>query len=170
MEKTGSMDISGHLAVLRRYALVLTREPERAEDLVQEAALRALEGGHTWRDGHDLRKWLLAIVHNTHVSRCRRQRTEREAEATLTLQSAGTQAPNQADRVTLGETMNALMGLPEDQRAVLMLVAIDGMSYRDAAECLGIPMGTLMSRLGRARAALRAAADQTPVSHLRLVR
>jgi RNA polymerase sigma-70 factor, ECF subfamily len=77
------MDISRHLGVLRRYALVLTRDPERAEDLVQEAALRALEGAHTWRAGHDLRKWLLAIVHNIHVSRCRRQRAASEAGVPL---------------------------------------------------------------------------------------
>lgn len=192
LEKTERMDISRHLGVLRRYALVLTREPERAEDLVQEAALRALEGRHTWRgddgrgdqgradhgqdshgqDGHDLKKWLLAIVHNTHVSRCRRQRSESEATAALAAQSAASQPPNQPDRVTLGETVNALMDLPEDLRAVLTLVAIDGMSYRDAADCLGIPVGTLMSRLGRARAALRAAADRAPAPapHLRLVR
>lgn len=162
------MDISRHLGVLRRYALVLTRDPERAEDLVQEAVLRALEGAHTWRDGHDLKKWLLAIVHNAHVSGCRRLRTESEAATLMASQSSGAQAPNQADRVALGETVTALMGLPEEQREVLVLVAIEGMSYRDAAECLGIPVGTLMSRLGRARAALRAADGAAP--HLRLVK
>ena len=151
------MDFSKHLGVLRRYALVLTRNGERAEDLVQEALLRALEGAHTWREGGDLRKWLLSIVHNTHVSRVRRQRTEREAEGVVAAQSAGAHAPPQTDGVDLGQTMRALMDLPEEQREVLVLVAIEGVSYRDAAECLGIPMGTLMSRLGRARAALRAA-------------
>lgn len=165
------MDISRHLGVLRRYALVLTRNSERAEDLVQEAALRALEGAHTWKDGNDLRKWLLAIVHNTHASRCRRKHTESAAEAAIAAQAVRAQAPNQTDRVSLGETVAALMTLPEEQREVLMLVAVEGMSYRDAAECLGIPLGTLMSRLSRGRAALRAAADQdAPAPHLRLVR
>ena len=174
--KTESMDLTSHLGVLRRYALVLTRDPGRAEDLVQEAVLRALEGASTWREGGDLRKWLLAIVHNAHVSRCRRLKTEREAEATLASQPVGPQSAPQAAHVDLGQTMNALMGLPEEQREVLMLVAIEGMSYRDAAECLDIPVGTLMSRLGRARAALRAAADRTAAPeasaapHLRLVR
>lgn len=151
------MDFSSHLGVLRRYALVLTRDRERAEDLVQEAVLRALEGAHTWRDGSDLRKWLLSIVHNTHVSRCRRLKTERDAEGVVAAQMSGSMAPSQADGVDLGQTMRALMELPVDQREVLVLVAIDGMSYRDAADCLGVPIGTLMSRLGRARAALRAA-------------
>ncbi|SMH36543.1 sigma-70 family RNA polymerase sigma factor [Azospirillum agricola] len=163
------MDISRHLGLLRRYALVLTRDRERADDLVQETALRALEGSHGFQEGRDVKGWLLAIVHNAHVSRCRRRRTESEAEALLAAQAGDAHAPDQTDRIALNETMRAMMALPEDQRAVLTLVAIDGMSYRDAADCLGIPLGTLMSRLGRARAALRAA-GQTPASHLRLVR
>ena len=170
------MELSTHLGVLRRYALVLTRDSERAEDLVQEAVLRALEGAQTYRDGADLRKWLLAIVHNAHVSRCRRQKTEREAEGVMAAQSAGSHTPPQTDGVDLSQTMRALMDLPEEQREVLVLVAIEGMSYRDAAECLDVPMGTLMSRLGRARAALRAATGRSaedkaaPGKGLRVVR
>ena len=156
------MDISSHLGMLRRYAQVLTRDAERAEDLVQEVVLRALEGAHGLREGADPKPWLLSIVHNAHVSRCRRQRTEREAEATLA--EAGGLSPSpvapQAARVDLGQTIDALMELPEEQREILTLVAIEGMTYRDVADCLGIPMGTVMSRLARGRAALRAATDR----------
>lgn len=170
------MELSKHLGVLRRYALVLTRDSERAEDLVQEAVLRALEGADTYRESGDLRKWLLAIVHNAHVSRCRRQKTEREAEGAMAAQSAGVHAPPQTDSVDLGQTMKALMTLPDEQREVLVLVAIEGLSYRDAAECLDIPLGTLMSRLARARTALRAATgrsaatEKAPGPNLRVVR
>ena len=87
----------------------------------------------------------------------------------MATQAAGAQAPKQAHRVALGETVNALMDLPEEQREVLVLVAIEGLSYREAAACLGLPVGTLMSRLGRARAALRAA-DRSATPHLRVVR
>ncbi|WP_207460287.1 sigma-70 family RNA polymerase sigma factor [Azospirillum sp. SYSU D00513] len=174
------MDISSHLGVLRRYALVLTRDADRAEDLVQEAVLRALEGARTLRDGTDPKPWLLSILHNTHVSRCRRLKTEREAESALVQADglSGNPSAPQAARVELGQTIEALMDLPEEQREVLMLVAIEGMSYRDVADCLGVPLGTVMSRLARGRAALRAATERSTDRpgetgqgpHLRLVR
>jgi RNA polymerase sigma-70 factor (ECF subfamily) len=173
------MDLLRHLGVLRRYALVLTRDAERAEDLVQDTALRALEGARTLQEGTDPKPWLLSILHNTHVSRGRRQKTERAVEATLAQSeelSASPAAP-QVVHVELGQTIEALMALPEDQREVLMLVAMEGMSYRDVSNCLGIPVGTVMSRLARGRAALRAATERSSSErpsperpHLRLVR
>jgi RNA polymerase sigma-70 factor, ECF subfamily len=104
-----------------------------------------------------VRPWLLSIVHNAHVSRQRRRRVEAAAARELAWTAPRAVAAGQAERVHLGRTMAALMSLPEEQREVLVLVALEGLSYRDAAEILGIPVGTLMSRLGRARGALRAA-------------
>jgi RNA polymerase sigma-70 factor, ECF subfamily len=156
-ESAAPLDIPPHLGVLRRYALVLTRDPDQAEDLVQEALVRAMAAAHTWCPGREVRPWLLSIMHNAHVSRQRRRRVEAAAARELAWTAPRAVAAGQADRVHLGRTMAALMTLPEEQREVLVLVALEGLSYRDAAEILGIPVGTLMSRLGRARGALRAA-------------
>ncbi len=152
-----AFDVEPHLGVLRRYALVLTRDGDRAEDLVQEALMRALAGAATWRSGLALRPWLLSIVHNTHVSRRRRALVEHAGAKELAAAAVPAAPPSQYGRVELGQTMRALLGLPEDQREVIVLVAIDGLSYKEAAEILGLPMGTLMSRLARAREALRRA-------------
>jgi RNA polymerase sigma-70 factor, ECF subfamily len=156
-ETAAPLDIPAHLGVLRRYALVLTRDPDQAEDLVQEALVRAMAAARTWRPGSPVRPWLLSIVHNAHVSRERRRRVEAAAVLELAWTAPRAVAAGQAERVHLGRTMAALMTLPDEQREVLVLVALEGLSYRDAAEILGIPVGTLMSRLGRAREALRAA-------------
>jgi RNA polymerase sigma-70 factor (ECF subfamily) len=155
----GQFDVEPHLGVLRRYALVLTRSSDEAEDLVQEALLRAIVGAATWQPARGLRPWLLSIVHNTHVSRRRRQQVEQAARGELTGAEAVTPAA-QFRRVELAQTMAALMRLPEDQREVLVLVAIEGLAYKDAAEILDLPLGTLMSRLARAREALRRAVGQ----------
>lgn len=172
-------DISAHLGALRRYALVLTRDPDQAEDLVQETLVRAIAGARTWQPGRDVRPWLLAILHNTHVSRQRRGRLERNLAEQSGLTAPQSLPAPQTEQVHLSQTMAALMQLPEEQREVLVLIAFEGMSYRDAAEVLGIPIGTLMSRLGRARQALRQAtgrgeeaAGDAPSgrSRLRLVR
>ena len=154
-------ELDKHLDVLRRYALVLMRDPEQAEDLVQEAVLKAIEGAETFQEGRDLRTWLLAIVHNCFVSRWRRRQAEGQAAGALTAFTEPFVPPTQASRVQLGQTMTALMALPVEQREVLVLVALDGMTYRDAAECLGVPVGTVMSRLARAREALRSAIGET---------
>jgi RNA polymerase sigma-70 factor (ECF subfamily) len=155
-------DVEPHLGVMRRYALVLTRDADRAEDLVQESLLRAIAGAATWRTAQDLRPWLLTIVHNTHVSRRRRAQVEAAGARELAAQAVPATPATQHQRVELGQTMSALMSLPEDQREALVLVAIDGLSYKDAAEILGLPMGTLMSRLARAREALRRAVTGVP--------
>jgi RNA polymerase sigma-70 factor (ECF subfamily) len=153
-------DIRTHLPALRRYALVLTRDPDQAQDLVQEALLRALAGASTWSPKRALLPWLLAILHNTHVSRQRRRSVETEfAEQTARL-SPAIIGPPQLERVHFAQTMTALMQLPEEQREVLVLTAIEGLSYKDAADVLGLPIGTLMSRLRRAREALRTASGR----------
>lgn len=154
------LDIPAHLGALRRYALVLTRDAGEAEDLVQEALVKAVAGAASWQPERPVRPWLLAILHNTHVSRRRRKQVEAACAGELagTLPQAAP-APQPA-RVELGRTVEALLTLPEEQREALILVAFEGLSYKDAAELLGVPLGTLMSRLGRARAGLRAAVGE----------
>jgi RNA polymerase sigma-70 factor (ECF subfamily) len=158
-----SAAIRSHLPTLKRYALVLTREPDQAQDLVQETLLRALAGARTWSPGREPLPWLLAILHNAHVSRQRRRSVETAAEQVARLAPAALAAP-QPERVHFNQTMTALMRLPEEQREVLVLIAIDGLSYKDAADVLGLPIGTLMSRLARARQALREATGRDKTS------
>ena len=150
-------DIHTELQAMRRYALVLTRSADQAEDLVQEALTRAIASAHAWRPDGQLRRWLLAIVHNTYLKRHQRQKIERAAAEEASWAHDRTLPPPQAARVELARTMAALMELPEEQRTVLVLVAFEGLNYRDAAEILSIPLGTLMSRLARGREALRTA-------------
>ncbi len=176
MSEAGSnlFDVEPHLGVLRRYALVLTRDADQAEDLVQEALVRAIAGAAGWQPGRELRPWLLSIVHNTHVSRRRRAQVEAAGARELAVDTSPIVPATQLQRVELSQTMLALLTLPEDQREVIVLVAVDGLSYKDAAEILGLPLGTLMSRLARGREALRravsgdAAAGERPA--LRVVR
>lgn len=150
-------DISVELRAMRCYALVLTRVADQAEDLVQDSLSRAIASAHAWQPSRDLRPWLLAIVHNTHLKRQRRQKLDQVATDEAGWAHDRAVQPPQGDRVELARTMAALMDLPEEQRAALVLVAFEGLAYKDAAEILGLPLGTLMSRLARARDALRAA-------------
>jgi RNA polymerase sigma-70 factor, ECF subfamily len=147
--------VLAQLVPMRRYARALTRDESAAEDLVHDALVRAYERRATFRDGGNLRTWLLSIVHNTFVDQKRRQQAERRYEAE-TAPLAEVAAPaSQENSVQLAEIQRAFSNLPAEQRAVLHLVGIEGLKYREAADILDIPVGTLMSRLGRARAALR---------------
>jgi RNA polymerase sigma factor (sigma-70 family) len=148
-------DVIGQLGPLRRYARSLTRDETQAEDLVQDTLVRAYERKGSFRTGGNLRGWLLSILHNTFIDHRRRRVAEfRHLEQATEL--ADTAAPpEQESRVRLQQVQAAFMSLPDEQRAALHLVAIEGLSYQEAANSLKIPVGTLMSRLGRARAALR---------------
>ena len=162
-------DVIAELPGLKRYALVLTRDAAEAEDLLQDTLLKAYEGRRGWRPDRALRPWLFAIMHNAHVSRIRGRRAEdaRIVQATQFAPQSG--APVQDARVQLAQVQQAMLALPEEQREALLLVAVEEFRYQEAAAILEIPIGTLMSRLGRARAALRetagSAADGTPTDH-----
>lgn len=162
-------DVPGQLASLRRYARSLTRRGGDAEDLVQEALLRAYERRASFRPDGNLRAWLLSILHNAFVDglRGRRAETARLDRAAVLAETA-TEAP-QDHAVRLSQIRDAFLDLPEEQRAALHLVAIEGLSYREASEALAIPLGTLMSRIGRARAALRALEEGDARPQLRIV-
>ena len=149
-------DVIAQLAPMRRYALTLTRDETQADDLVHDALVRAYEHRATFRSGANLRTWLLAILHNTFVDRWRQRDAELQREAEISRLAETTAPPEQESRVRLQQIGRAFLTLPDEQRAALHLVAIDGLPYNEAARALGIPVGTLMSRLGRARAALRA--------------
>jgi RNA polymerase sigma-70 factor (ECF subfamily) len=152
-------DVTGELPALRRYGVVLTQDPAEAEDLVQECLLRAYEKRGSFNSDKELRPWLLSILHNCFVDGVRKKRVEKAFLAITSQISDAHLSPPQESQIRLAQLRQSFMALPEEQRTALHLVAIEGLSYQEAASALGIPAGTLMSRLGRARAALRSIED-----------
>jgi RNA polymerase sigma-70 factor (ECF subfamily) len=138
---------------LRRYARALTGERTAADDLVQDTLERAWTKLHLWRSGSDLRAWLFTIMHNVHVNQVRSR-----GAPTLPIDEDMPDAPvrpTQSDLLEVRDVEAALRRLPAEQREVLLLVALEHLSYQQSADTLGIPIGTVMSRLARARERLR---------------
>jgi RNA polymerase sigma factor (sigma-70 family) len=139
---------------LRRYARALTGERNAADDLVQDTLERAWNKLHLWRHGSDLRAWLFTIMHNVHVNQVR----SRRAGILVPLDDEAADAPvrpTQSDMLEVRDIDAALRRLPLEQREVLLLVALERMSYAQTAKTLAIPIGTVMSRLARGRERLR---------------
>ena len=154
---------------LRRYARALTGERSAADDLVQDTLERAWTKLHLWRAGSDLRAWLFTIMHNVHVNQVR----SRVASPTLPLDDDMPDAPvrpTQSDMLEVRDIDAALRRLPVEQREVLLLVALEHMSYQQSADTLGIPIGTVMSRLARARERLRMMLDADAGAGLKVVK
>lgn len=137
---------------LRRYARALAGDRARADDLVQDTLERAWNKFHLWRPGSDLRAWLFTVMHNVYVNQVRSARSfvALEDEA-VEMAVAGTQGAG----IEVRDLERALALLPLEQREVLLLVALDDMSYAEVARTVGIPIGTVMSRLSRGREKLR---------------
>ena len=144
---------------LRRYARVLTGDVHRADDLVQDTLARAWEKRRLWQDGSDLRAWLFTIMHNVHANQFALRRRD-FANASLDSDEAAL-APQlgvratQGARVELAEVAAHIARLPTDHREVLMLAAVEELRYGEIADILGVPIGTVMSRLNRAREKLK---------------
>jgi RNA polymerase sigma factor (sigma-70 family) len=155
---------------LRRYARALTGERAAADDLVQDTLERAWSKLHLWRHGSDLRAWLFTIMHNVHVNQVR----SRASALTVPLDDDIADAPvraTQSDMLEVRDIDAALRRLPLEQREVVLLVALERMSYSESAKTLGIPIGTVMSRLARARERLRVMlADESPGASLKVVK
>jgi RNA polymerase sigma-70 factor (ECF subfamily) len=151
------------IPALRRYARALLRDRDLADELVQDCLERVIARWAQRRDAQDTRSWVFAILHNLAVQRIRQQSRRGLHLAMDQIDEAeeaafSTPAP-QEHRVRHHELMRALDGLPEDQRAVLLLVAVEDLSYAQAATALDIPVGTVMSRLARARQRLHRMLD-----------
>jgi RNA polymerase sigma-70 factor (ECF subfamily) len=143
-----------HIPHLRRYARALTGNHASAEDLVQDTLERAWKRMALWRPGSDLRAWLFTIMHNLFVNQIKAgargfHRTADHSEFELPV------SPPQDGRLELRDLNKALQRLPHDQREVVLLVGLEQMSYDEAAKVLGVPIGTIMSRLSRGREQLR---------------
>jgi len=160
--------VTEDLAAMRRYALALARDDADADDVVQDALVRAIERHSTFAPERSRRRWLLAIVHNVFISRKRREAAEARRDGRFAEALLESLDPEQEQVARLNEVARAFAALPAQQRAALHLVAVEGLNYQEAADVLGVPIGTIMSRLSRARAALRERDDAGPA--LRIVR
>ena len=137
---------------LRRYARALVGDRASADDLVQDTLERAWAKLHLYRRGTDLRAWLFTVMHNVHVNKVRATRVTDTLDDELPELA---QRASQGDALLLRDLDRAIARLPSEQRAVLLLVTLEEMSYEEVARALGIPIGTVMSRLSRAREKLR---------------
>ena len=152
---------------LRRFALMLTGSAADADDLTQATIERAIARLDQWAWGSSLQSWLFTIAHNLHRNQRRdaANRLRLLEEHGLELEASADGAAAAEARATLGEVRRLVLRLPEEQRAALLLVAVEGLSYREAAELLEVPVGTVTSRLARAREGLRAAlAEAAPAA------
>jgi RNA polymerase sigma-70 factor, ECF subfamily len=139
---------------LRRYARALTHATDRADDLVQDTLLRALSKLHLWQPGTDLRAWLFTILHHQYVNTVRREARESTVDIEH-VSSSLTAITDPTARRQLIELDRALALLPNEQREVVLLVGLEGMPYETVAQILGVPIGTVRSRLSRGRQRLR---------------
>jgi RNA polymerase sigma-70 factor (ECF subfamily) len=147
---------------LRRYARALTGRTDAADDLVQDTLECALDKWRLWQRERDLRPWLFSIMHNLHVDGRRRDnRIEFRDDDDLPVPI---QRAEQSDALELRDLERALTQLPLDQREVLLLVGLEDLSYAEVARAMGVPQGTVMSRLSRARSRLKEvlAGESTP--------
>ena len=162
-----SAEIVAHIPRLRRYARALAGDSHRADDLVQDTLERALAKFHLWRRGSDMRAWMFAIMHNVFINQLKARRE-------LALDDAvedGLQSAPQSDPLELRDLDAALRLLPVEQREVLLLVGLEQLSYAEVSKALGIPAGTVMSRLSRGRERLRAVmSGAATVANLKVVK
>ncbi|GAA4344582.1 sigma-70 family RNA polymerase sigma factor [Variovorax defluvii] len=154
-----SRSLIDQIPSLRRYARALTGDAWAADDLVQDTLERACHKWQLWIVGSDLRAWLFTIMHNVFASQARRA----TPRATVDIEEMAPQlegAESHRDRAI--DLQRCLMMLPEEQRAVLLLVALEDLSYAQLARVLNVPLGTVMSRLARARVRLQELMEGAP--------
>ncbi|NNE84566.1 MAG: sigma-70 family RNA polymerase sigma factor [Alphaproteobacteria bacterium] len=148
--------VEPHIPSLRRYAMVLLRyDEDRSDDLVQDCLVRAMSKWHLWRRPGNLRAWLFTILHNIYVNDVQKAAARPNVIELQEYLPGISVPPDQGDGLALREVAQSVQRLPEDQRQVLLLIGLEGFSYQEAAEIAGIPVGTVMSRLSRARRKLR---------------
>ncbi len=152
---TDARSIVDHIPRLRRYARALVGDRHSADDLVQDTLERAYNKFHLWRAGSDLRAWLFSVMHNVFINQVRR--ASYQLEQSVEEVPAMAVRATQGDALELAEVERALGALPSEQREVLLLVAVEQMSYAVVSRVLSLPIGTVMSRLSRARERMRIA-------------
>jgi len=151
--------VSDHIPNLRRYARVLVRDAVHAEDLVQDCLERAISREHLWQPGTNLRAWLFTILHNLYINQYLRHGGANTTVPLMEEHSLVSCPARQFHSMTLKDLARAFDDLPRQEQQVVVMVGLEGMQYEDAAEALGVPMGTVKSRLSRARRRLRQLMD-----------
>ncbi len=148
---------------LRRFAAGLSSNSHDADDLLQSTYDRALSHLHQWQDGTHLDRWLFRIMHSIHINSIQTShyRQQRIADNAVDLQQGGDARHEMETWISLQQTRRMIAELPKEQKTVLLLVTVDGMSYKAAAEVLELPIGTITSRLARARISLAKLMDPT---------
>lgn len=152
--------IEAELGGLRRYARALARDTEAANDLVQETVASALRHWDKWRGDGALRAWLFTILRHRHIENARKQSRWSKITVQDTEAAEAQAGPDALDPIYVRDIAAAFADLPSEQRETLFLVAVEGMSYAETAEMTGAPVGTVMSRLARARRHLRLATGE----------
>jgi RNA polymerase sigma-70 factor (ECF subfamily) len=149
-------ELIAQIPALRRYARALTGNAWAADDLVQDTLERACTKWRLWAAGSDLRAWLFTLMHNLFVNQLRHSNRQAGLATPLDIDALPEQlaAPDAGQEQTL-DLQRCLLRLPQEQRAVLLLVSVEDMSYEETARIVGAPVGTVMSRLSRARTRLR---------------
>ena len=162
--------IAQQIPRLRRYARALTGDRSAADDLVQDTLERAVSRFHLWRHGSDLRAWLFTIMHNIFVNQAR-SRARHQHEALEADPNAEALRGRDPEWLELRDLASALARVPDEQRAVLLLVGLEQFTYDEAARILDIPIGTVMSRLSRGRERLRVLlGGEAAVTSLKMVK
>jgi RNA polymerase sigma factor (sigma-70 family) len=152
--------LTDHIPSLRRYARALTGDAWTADDLVQDTLERACSKWRLWVVGSDLRAWLFTLMHNVFVNQVRRSMRQVAAGTTVNVDDVENElAAPEAGTAQALDLQRCLLRLPEDQRAVLLLVSLEDLTYEEVAKITGVPVGTVMSRLSRARSRLRELMD-----------
>jgi RNA polymerase sigma-70 factor, ECF subfamily len=159
---------------LRRFARGLSATMEDADDLVQAACLRAIENLDKWERGTRLDSWMFAIVHRLRIDAARRAKTRRDKAHLVAIeQRAVGDLPRELEgRIILRRVDQEMAAMEPELRSLLMLVCVEGLSYREAAEVAGVPIGTVMSRLNRARTVLadRVGLDRADTGHKKMMK
>ena len=154
MSSPATSSLVGHIPDLRRYARSLTGDAWAADDLVQDTLERACQRWQLWAAGSDLRAWLFTLMHNLFVDGARRAMRQAGQRVDLDDVMSDLPAPADTPEQTL-DLQRCLLRLPPEQREVLLLVTLQDLRYEDVARITGVPLGTVMSRLSRARSRLR---------------
>ena len=160
--------VEPQIPALRRYARALIRDRDAADDLVQDCLERAVGRWHQWRQEGNPRAWLFSILHNLAMNRFAKGGPVRQVAIEDADESSLARPAQQPDRIQHRDLLRALDQLNEAQRSVLLLVGVEDLSYAEAARVLDVPIGTVMSRLSRAREQLaqimEGSATDTPAS------
>lgn len=166
---TVAFRLEQQIPALRRYAYALVRQHDEADDLVQDCLERALSGWYLKRSDGDLRAWLFTILRNLYIN-AYRNRVRRGTHVSIDeAVSLGT-PPTQETGLEARDALAALDQLTEEHKTILLLIGVEDLSYDEAARVLGVPPGTIMSRLSRARQRLRVIMETGRVTFLRRVK